>query len=107
MGTGKVINFATCLGDKHTEIRTFNNNSEPHLQGYRGNNKMKKSIVCTLKDGKQKFMIDELQCFVADWGMEIEEDENRNTTIYAPQDELDGLLENEKWVMDNFNVTRK
>lgn len=68
---------------------------------------MKKSIVCTLKDGKQKFMIDELQCFVADWGMEIEEDENRNTTIYAPQDELDGLLENEKWVMDNFNVTRK
>lgn len=68
---------------------------------------MKKSIVCTLKAGKQNFMIDELQCFVADWGMEIEEDANRNTTIYAPQDELDGLIENEKWIKENFNITRK
>lgn len=52
-------------------------------------------------------MIDELQCFVAEWGMEIEEDTNRNTTIYATQDELDGLLENEKWIRENFDVVRK
>lgn len=68
---------------------------------------MKKSIVCTLKSGKKNFMIDELQCFVAEWGMEIEEDTNRNTTIYATQDELDGLLENEKWIRENFDVVRK
>lgn len=66
---------------------------------------MKKTIRCTTKKGVSEKMHEDLQCFVSQWGMDFGFCENdKATVITAGEDEIDGLLENEKWVKDNFNV---
>ena len=66
---------------------------------------MKKTIRCTVKQGVSMTAHEDLQCFVSQWGMDFGFCENdKATVITANADEIDGLLENEKWVKDNFNV---
>lgn len=66
---------------------------------------MKKTIRCTAKKGVSEKTHEDLQCFVSQWGMDFGWCEaDRATVITADEDEIDGLLENEKWVRDNFNV---
>lgn len=66
---------------------------------------MKKTIRCTAKKGVSEKTHEDLQCFVSLWGMAFDWCENdKATVITADEDEIDGLLMNEKWVTEKFNV---
>ena len=78
---------------------------EPGVQGYRHEKVMKKTIRCTAKQGVSMTAHEDLQCFVSLWGMAFDWCENdKATVITADEDEIDGLLMNEKWVTEKFNV---
>ena len=66
---------------------------------------MKKTIRCTAKKGVSEKMHEDHHCFVSYWGMAFDSCEtDKAPVITASEDEIDGLLENEKWVRENFNI---